>query len=110
MTSRKELRSRVRSLCDLKSFCQPITTAGNDPWWMACIRDISPDGLGLTCSQRFEVGTFLAVELQTADQRFPRVIASRVAHVRIAPDSFSWFIGCKFSSSLNEDEFNRLLS
>jgi hypothetical protein len=92
------------------TFCHAITTAGNDPWWMARIRDISPDGFGLTCGQRFEVGTFLAVELQTSNQSFPRVVSSRVAHVGIAPDSYSWFIGCEFVSKLNEDEFNSLLS
>lgn len=105
-----ELRSKVRNLCDLKTCCKSISATGYDPWSMARICDISVNGLGLTCSRRFEVGTYLAVELQTVDQEFPRVVSSRVVHVQTVPNKLGWFIGCEFVSKLTEDELNRLLS
>jgi hypothetical protein len=110
MTLRNERRSAVRNLCDLETFCQPITTTGRDLWWMGRIRNISHIGFGLTCSRRFEVGTYLAVELQTPSHNFPRVIPSRVIHARTAPNTSDWLIGCEFVSKLTEEELASLLS
>lgn len=110
MSLRYELRAAVRSICNLEIFCQPITTTGRDLWWMARMRDISPSGFGLTCSRRFEVGTFLAVELQTPSHQFPRVIPSRVVHARTVANNPGWLIGCEFVSKLSEDELKGLLT
>jgi hypothetical protein len=77
---------------------------------LARIRNITHGGIGLTCTRRFEVGTFVAIELQLPNQDFPRVVPARVVHARTERGRSGWFFGCEFVNKLSDEDLKSLLS
>jgi hypothetical protein len=75
------------------------------------VRDISCGGVGLILRHRFRPGTFLAVELRTANGKLLRSLLARVVHVTpvLVEGNPSWLLGCAFDQPLSDDEFQTLL-
>jgi hypothetical protein len=101
-----ERRLSERFLCDVPVNCGP--PAGGDVKWPARIRDVSASGLCLVLRRRFEPGAGLTVELPREGGTPPSTILARVVYVRAEPGGV-WALGCRFLSTLGEDEMQALL-
>lgn len=108
---RVERRAWVRLPTSQAVSCQPLAspTAGEtETAWLGRLLDVSPGGLALLLSRRFEAGTLLIIEL--SDQAKGRVRALGVRVVHATPEKESrWIIGCKFVSPLTEEELQTLV-
>jgi hypothetical protein len=75
--------------------------------WPGKVRDVSPAGIGLSMSRRFEPGAELIVEISArADQTLSLPV--RVVHATPGENGL-WIIGCEFDCSLSQEELRRLL-
>src|SRR5689334_3240790 len=94
----------------VKSFCQPqgCGAANEDCWWQARVRNLSADGIGLALLRRFEPGTDLAIEMESAAGGPPPLLL-RARVVRAEPLARGWLIGCVFPDRLSEDHLLALL-
>ena len=68
------------------------------------ILDVSPAGISLYSSRRFEPKTYLAVERDAVPPTPRKMRIGRVIHVRKAEDQSGWIIGCAFQEHLREEE------
>ena len=76
--------------------------------WPGTIHDLAPRGVGLVIPRRFEPGTVLRVDLESAGEGLARRLGARVAHVR--PEALGhWFHGCVFPDQLTDDDLRDLL-
>ncbi len=104
-----ECRVAERHLTALQTLCQPVAARhDNDLTWEGTIRDISLGGLALALRRRFEPGAGLSIELPGVDANEPETLLARVLHVRHGADG-EWIHGCRFISSLSEEEVERFL-
>jgi hypothetical protein len=70
--------------------------------WSGKVRDISPAGIGLSMSRRFEPGLELVVELSVKPDASV-LLPVRVVHA--TPDQKGlWIIGCEFIFPLGQEE------
>jgi len=76
--------------------------------WLASIRDISVDGIGLFLHRHFAQGEMITIGLTNAAKTFGRKISARVAHSTLQPGG-GWLVGCAFSEPLSESDLDRLL-
>jgi hypothetical protein len=74
----------------------------------ALVRDFSVRGLGLLLDQPFEIGTLLAVQLQSRDVGLSGILTGKVRHATPQSDG-NWLIGCSLSRPLTDDEIFTLL-
>src|SRR5437764_9646563 len=89
-------RVHERQSCELPTSCQPAAAFGNaESKWSGVVRDISPGGLQLSLTRRFEPGTGLAVELARHDTDKVSTVFVKVVNVRRQEDGL-WALGCKF--------------
>jgi hypothetical protein len=106
-----ERRAWVRVAKEREVWCQPVSASSKeelDVAWLGRIRDISPDGIGLNMSRRFETETELMVELAEG----PKVLRQLVAHVVHATleTNGRWTIGCTFDRALSPEEMEIILA
>jgi hypothetical protein len=76
--------------------------------WMATLRDISTDGVGLVTSEVFAAGTLLTIELPVgaAPEQSRRLL--RVRYGRRHSGSHWWTLGCAFVKPLSAKEVDQL--
>ena len=74
----------------------------------ARVHDVSVRSMGLIMDRAFDVGTILAIQLQSKHAGFSGILSGHVKHATEQPDG-SWLIGCVLSRSLTDDEFFALL-
>ena len=86
-------RVHERQSCELPTSCQPAASFGNPECkWSGVVRDISPGGLQLSLTRRFEPGTGLAVELARHDTDKVSTVFVKVVNVRRQEDGL-WALG-----------------
>jgi hypothetical protein len=101
-------RAYVRHHCNIETFSQPGEGRLDQVWWPAKVRNISAGGIGLFMGRRFEVGTVLAIELQTSTQSGARKLTARVKHATGQEDG--WLLGCAFTTPLSDEDLALLLT
>lgn len=74
----------------------------------AVVRDVSIRSIGLIVETAFEVGTILAVQMQTRHAGFSGILSAKVQQITPQPDGTS-FVGCTLSRSLTDDEIYQLI-
>jgi hypothetical protein len=86
-------------------FCQRVASRPEgepEVAWLGNVRDVSPAGIGLNMTRRFEPGVELIVELSV---RAKETLHLPVRVIHVIPDTKRrWIIGCEFIFSLTEDE------
>jgi hypothetical protein len=102
-----ERRAWVRFPCHLESSCQPLA-GQRGMQWQAKVRNISRGGTALTMGRRFEVGTFLTIEIQGMHGESLATLMAKVAHVTAQPGGM-WLLGCSFTQELAEADLQSLL-
>lgn len=75
--------------------------------WPGTVHDLAPRGVGLVIPRRFEPGTVLRVDLESAGGA-TRGLAARVANVR-SEALGHWFHGCVFPNPLTDTDLRALL-
>src|SRR5262245_20355250 len=86
-----ERRASERQASNREAITRPLDAADAITWG-AAVRDISPQGLGLTLCYPFRAGAYLAVEITDAVGRF-RTLLTRVVHAQDQADG-TWHVGC----------------
>ena len=106
-----ERRARERFPKDEEVWCQPVSASSKEESgiaWLGRIRDISPDGIGLNMSRRFEPETALIIELAKRPEVLPH-LAAHVVHA--TPQTTGrWIIGCTFDRVLSPEELQTFLA
>jgi hypothetical protein len=100
-----ERRAFVRYGSEAEVFCRP-SGAMRDAGWVAKVHNISLTGIGLLLRHRFQPGTALVVELQSASGSERCTLPARVVHatpVRLRDHPY-WLIGCEFYRELADHE------
>ena len=76
--------------------------------WPVKVRDVSASGIGLLCSQGFQRGTLLRLEVENpAGRRLPPLHAS-VVWARPLEDG-GWHLGCVLDRRLSDDELQPMI-
>jgi hypothetical protein len=106
-----ERRSAPRHPCTVGVSCVIDTdlfgSKESEEAWPGTIHDLAPRGVGLVISRRFEPGTALRVDLESATGAV-RGLAARVVNVR--PEALGhWFHGCLFREPLTDADLRDLL-
>jgi len=96
-------RAWVRQVCNWQGSVRALGE-GTGLFWEVTILDVSPAGISLYSSRRFEPKTYLAVERDAVPPAPRKMRIGRVIHVRKAEDQSGWIIGCAFASKLSQDE------
>lgn len=104
--AKAERRASVRFQSSLKGSCQTLS-AHRETSWEATVRDISPEGIGLLLSRRFEPAAVLSIELIDSRDSQPRMLLARVVHATARPEG-GWLIGCELVSPLSDEEVHAL--
>jgi serine/threonine protein kinase len=99
----KDRRARNRVPVKLESSCRILWR--RDTTLDGIIQDISPNGICLRCSRRFEVGTILQVEIKTAGP--PLELVAQVRWVN-SYQPHVWLMGCHFTNTLSPVELESL--
>src|SRR5262245_50604931 len=99
-----ERRASVRTGCDLEALSRPLDPA-NVINWGTTVVDISHGGVGLILCYPFQLGTYLAVDLEQPEG--VRTLLVRVAHVLDRSDG-TWLVGCEFARPLGPNDLNGL--
>jgi hypothetical protein len=106
-----ERRAWLRFPCAQDIICTPpIRPPQGEPEvaWLGTVRDISPVGIGLSMSRRFEPGAELIVELSAkADETLNVPVC--VVHAT-AEEQGRWIIGCEFIFPLGQEELQNFLA
>src|SRR5262249_46213460 len=100
-----ERRAWLRLPSKQNIVCTPVANRPEgDPEvvWPGKVRDVSPVGIGLSMSRRFEPGAELIVEISAkADQ----TLSLPVRVVQATPgENELWIIGCEFDRPLSQEE------
>lgn len=104
--AKAERRASVRFQSSLKGSCQTLS-AHRETSWEATVRDISPEGIGLLLSRRFEPAAVLSIELIDSRDSQPHMLLARVVHATARPEG-GWLIGCELVSPLSDEEVHAL--
>src|SRR5438067_1238388 len=102
-----ERRCWARQLCRLGGECQPVTALEAGNHWPIKTLDVSPGGVALLMSRRFEPGTFLAVTLSGPGDDAMSMPLARVCRVHRADQH--WLLGCSWAEELESTEMRTLL-
>jgi hypothetical protein len=103
-----DFRVWVRHASGLEASCQPLAGRGiGEHLWPGKIRDMSPGGIGLVLSRRFEPEAALVIEIPATSNLPKELLLARVVHATAASGGF-WLLGCSFLNQLSEDLFQRL--
>jgi hypothetical protein len=105
-----ERRAWLRFPSEQDIICLPVAgrpVGEPEVAWMGKVRDVSPAGMGLSMSRRFEPGVELIIEL-SVNAKGILDLPVRVVHA--TPDKKGcWIIGCRFIFQLTEEERQTLL-
>ena len=99
-------REFERHLCSLEATTH-VVEPGQALSWGAVVNDISPGGLNLTLCFPFRLGTFLSIDLKTANGMV-RTVMARVIHVHDRADGM-WRLGCQFLRPLSESDIELIV-
>jgi hypothetical protein len=104
-----ERRACVRYSCapGVETFCLPVYKDRNDQGWLAEVRNISTDGIGLLLGRWFGQETLLEVELQNAARSVSRKVLVRVKHA--TSHDGGWLVGGILVQKLSEAELRAFL-
>jgi serine/threonine protein kinase len=107
-----ERRTAPRHPCTLGVSCVIDTDlfgsgADSVEVWPGTVHDLSPRGVGLVISRRFEPGTMLRVDLESSGGT-ARELPARVVNVR-SEAAGHWFHGCVFPEPLTDADLRDLL-
>ncbi|OAI51805.1 hypothetical protein AYO44_04875 [Planctomycetaceae bacterium SCGC AG-212-F19] len=108
-TRRKDRRSRVRHPSRAK-FRARLKRATEEGTWLATVRNISQEGIGLVTNRPFKPGMSLTMELPTDPKVMGKPVLVHVMHARQQPGTKNWILGGTFSRKLTPDELNALRS
>lgn len=108
VTSQAERRASIRFPSRLKAPCRLLSAIEEGPWW-APVRNISPEGVGLTVDRKFEPGTILTMQLPTrARNSFGEPKLLRVRHTQLRLGHEWWELGGAFHRALAKEELEVL--
>jgi hypothetical protein len=85
--------------------CHPVTSGPRgepELAWLGKVRDISPAGIGLSMSRRFDPGVELVAELSVKPDA-SLLLPVRVVHAT-PHEKEQWIIGCEFIFPLSQEE------
>jgi hypothetical protein len=74
----------------------------------AVVHDFCRQGLGIVIDRSFEIGTLVAIELQSARAGISCVLSGTICHATQQPDG-KWRLGCTLSRRLTDHEIIALL-
>jgi hypothetical protein len=98
-----ERRTEARHRCELEATSQPVEV-GETLSWGAVVNDNSSGGIGITLCYPFRPGTYLSVDLNSANGMV-RTVMVRVVHVHDQRDG-QWRLGCEFIKPLSESDMD----
>ena len=75
--------------------------------FLAEVRDVSIQGIGLLAPQPFVQGTPLVIEAGPKGNGLATKLIATVRHFALMPDG-RWLLGCMFSRPLTSDDFDVL--
>lgn len=101
-------RTKTRMPGRWKTFCRRIKVSQEGPW-LVTTRNVSARGIGFVAEQRIEPGTFLTVELPTANRRRLRPKLVRITHARQQAGDPAWVLGGVFLKHLSDEELRILV-
>ena len=108
-SSAAERRVSVRHPVSLETSPHLIAALGND-FYLAKVRNISPEGISLVVNRWFEAGTTLNVDLiDRRSNRFSNTLQVRVLYA-IEHPSGDWILGGLFDSKLAPEDMEIFLS
>jgi len=98
----QDYRAWVRFPCDAKATYKPSAPSERGEW-QAQIENVSPNGIGLIVSKKFEPGTMLNIALPTSSDQMFRMVLACV--VRASPqEGDKWALGCSFATELKDED------
>jgi hypothetical protein len=106
--ARRERRGRKRHLVQIAATVRVSNPPSSDSWPSQVV-NISPDGLCLQLSQRFEPNTLLDVYLSAQRTGQPAPHPVRVCWTKMQPDN-NWLLGCHITDPMESESLERLLS
>jgi hypothetical protein len=109
-TLKIERRAWLRFPSEQDIVCQPAASRPQgepEVAWLGTVQDVSPAGIGLSMSRRFEPGVELIIEL-SAKGKGSLHLPVRVVHATPG-EKGRWIIGCAFTSLLSQRQFRDLL-
>jgi PilZ domain len=109
MVAKEERRLFRRLPCKLKvqSRLSRVTEEG---MWLAAIRNISLEGIGLMVNRCAQPGMFLTVEIPNRPPIMRKPILVRVIHARANTGGQWWCLGGQFVRKLAKDELDFLIA
>jgi len=108
-SSMVERRVSVRHPVNLETSPHLIAALGND-FYLAKVRNISPEGISLVVNRWFEAGTVLNVDLiDRRSNRFSNTLQVRVLYA-IEHPSGDWILGGLFHSKLAPEDMEIFLA
>lgn len=105
----KDRRTRSRHASRSK-FRARLKRATEEGTWMATVRNISAEGIGLVTNRPFKPGMSLTMELPTDPKFIGKPVLVLVRHARQEPGKREWVLGGTFSRKLTNDELAALRS
>src|SRR5262249_21942121 len=91
-----------RTLCRLKRATETVS-------WIAILRNISAEGIGLILNRRVKAGMLLTVELPGTNGKPGALKAIKVTHAAAQSGSPWWVAGGRFASPLTSADLRSLL-
>jgi PilZ domain-containing protein len=106
-SARKERRTSLRAVSRLKARCQ-VSRVAEEGAWVAMVRNISCQGIGLVVNRPAKPGMRLIIELPTNPRRTTTPYLIRVTRVEAQAGNREWYIGGTFAKKLTQLELNAL--
>jgi PilZ domain-containing protein len=107
--TRSERRTTVRHPSRQRSPVRLTRNNGDGPW-LARIRNVSAEGVGLIVDHPFKRGMLLTIELPSKDgQKLGIAKPIKITHAAQQPGSKWWILGCVFAARLTAEEMQALL-
>ena len=105
----KDRRHKGRLASRLKHRCR-LKRATEEGSWMATVRNITAEGIGLIANRPFKPGMTLTMELPTNPATVNKPVMVRVMHAHPQSGTPYWVVGGVFSRRLSKEEVNYLRS
>lgn len=111
--ARQERRASMRWVSRIKIRCR-LKRATEEGTWIANVRDISTNGIGLTVNRPLKAGMSLTLEIPTQANQISKQVLIHVRHakpIQNGHDKVSWWLlGGEFSRKLTHGELEFLRS
>ena len=98
----EDYRAWVRFPCDSQATYRPSASSEIGEW-QAQVTNVSPSGIGLVISRKFEPGTLLNIALPLDSHECFRTVLACVIHVR-RQENETWSLGCSFPKELSLED------